>query len=84
MGDKFDLFRAVNRVARQPQWLLIERRPVGSDTLPPLDEATALVLAALPPWSAFRHDREALRRRVQRHLLVRAWPFDALLAPPTQ
>lgn len=84
MGDKFDLFHAVNRVARQHRWLLIERRPVGSDALPPLDEATALVLAALPPWSSFRHDHEALRRRVQRHLQVGAWPFDALLAPPTE
>jgi hypothetical protein len=83
MGDKFDLFHAVNRVARQHRWVLIDCRPVGPDTLPPLDEATALVLAALPPWSTFRHDREALRQRVQRHLQVGAWPFDALLAPPT-
>jgi hypothetical protein len=84
MGDKFDLFYAVGRVARRHGWLLIERRPVGRNTLPPLDEATALVHAALPPWSSFRHDHEALRRRVQRHLQVGAWPFDALLAPPTE
>jgi hypothetical protein len=83
IGDKLDRFHAVDRVARQHQWLLIDRRPTGRDTLPPLDEATALVLAALPPWSSFRHDGEALRRRVQRHLQVGAWPFDALLAPPT-
>ena len=79
LGDKLDLFVAVNHVLDAIGWRRFGGHPVRGEALPRLEDIAARARLHLINGVSARVDDEVLIQAVEAHLQVGAWPFDVLV-----
>jgi hypothetical protein len=78
-GERLDLHVLVEATLDELGWRRIDGRPVAGEPRPATDDVVDAVRRALPDEQAARMPDERIRDEVDRHRVVGAWPFDALL-----
>lgn len=79
LGDRLDIFVAVNRTLDAFGWRRFGGRPVHGEPLPDVDEVVTHARLLLAHLVAERVTDEQLRGAANRFLHAAAWPFDILV-----
>lgn len=81
LGDRLDLFLAIERAVEALGWRRFGGRPVRGEPTPDVEAITRVIRARLLPGVSARIDDGLMTSTVEDHLQVGAWPFDELLTP---
>lgn len=79
LGDRLDIYVAVQRTLDATGWRRIQGRPVRGEVKPGRAEVSQRARQILAPGVTGRVSDAALDTAVRRHLDVAPWPFDVLI-----
>jgi hypothetical protein len=79
LGDRLDVFVAINRALDAVKWRRFERRPVREEPRPEGKDIARRTRHLLARTVSERVDDEELLRAAEAHLNVGEWPFDVLV-----
>jgi hypothetical protein len=79
LGDRLDIYVAVQRTLDAMGWRRIQGRPVRGEVKPATAEVSQRARQILAPGVMERVSDGALDTAVRRHLDVAPWPFDVLI-----
>jgi hypothetical protein len=80
MGDRLDIYIAVDRSLHDLGWRRFGGRPVKGEPLPAVTEIVRHAHLQLSPPVSRRVSEDQLTEAAQRHLETAPWPFDPLTA----